>query len=225
MTDLYFAKSVKPDDGCDWTSVIIWRMNAIARARSRACFVPPPQPVRVCDVTPPQPRAVARKQQAVPLTAAGQLQKTHTGTVIYAGGEKRVQIRETATVWTAGPTENYDKLTGHRVGTRGHCRLLLESIRPIENSTRERHGGELSAQQLVALIQGKTLSYQGIMAAVKKQHPDVIITLEQIRKRLWGMQQSAFIDIERHDDMPVTYFTLNSVDPRFYPWSARNARG
>jgi hypothetical protein len=32
------------DDGRDYTSLIIWRMNAGARARSRACFLPPPVP-------------------------------------------------------------------------------------------------------------------------------------------------------------------------------------
>lgn len=220
MTNLHFAKSVKPDDGCDWTAVILWRMSAIARARSSACFVPAPRPVRVCEITPP------------PNTTAGALarkppqhcRKTHTATVIYPGGERRVQIRETATVWTASATENYDKITGYRAGNRGYCRLVLESIRPLEPHTAPRPGGELSAQALVALMQGNTLSYQGILSAVKKHHPDITISLSQIRKRVWGMLQSDFIDMECHDDLPVTRFTLLSVDPRFYTWSARNMR-
>lgn len=32
-TNLNFPKPVKPDDGCNWLPVILWRMNAGARAR------------------------------------------------------------------------------------------------------------------------------------------------------------------------------------------------
>jgi hypothetical protein len=38
-TNLNYPKPVKPDDGCNWLPVILWRMNAGARARSRSVFV------------------------------------------------------------------------------------------------------------------------------------------------------------------------------------------
>jgi hypothetical protein len=31
-TNLNYPKPVKPDDGCNWLPVILWRMNAGARA-------------------------------------------------------------------------------------------------------------------------------------------------------------------------------------------------
>lgn len=47
-TDLFYAKSSAViDDGCDHTALIIWRMNAGARARTRSAFVLPPVPVQV----------------------------------------------------------------------------------------------------------------------------------------------------------------------------------
>jgi hypothetical protein len=49
--------------------------------------------------------------------------------------EKTVKLRETATVWTSGSKENYDKKTGYRVGITSRCRLLLDTIKPIENPT------------------------------------------------------------------------------------------
>ncbi len=47
-TNLNYPKPVNPDDGCNWIPVILWRMNAGARARSRSVFVaaPRPEPVR-----------------------------------------------------------------------------------------------------------------------------------------------------------------------------------
>jgi hypothetical protein len=41
-TNLNYPKPVKPDDGCNWLPVILWRMNA-ARARSRSVFVAAPR--------------------------------------------------------------------------------------------------------------------------------------------------------------------------------------
>lgn len=38
-TNLNYPKPVNPDDGCNWIPVILWRMNAGARARSRSVFV------------------------------------------------------------------------------------------------------------------------------------------------------------------------------------------
>lgn len=32
-TNLNYPKPVKPDDGCNWLPVILWRMNAGARAQ------------------------------------------------------------------------------------------------------------------------------------------------------------------------------------------------
>jgi hypothetical protein len=43
-TNLNYPKPVKPDDGCNWLPVILWRMNAGARARSRSVFVAAPRP-------------------------------------------------------------------------------------------------------------------------------------------------------------------------------------
>lgn len=221
-TNLNYPKPVNPDDGCDWTAVILWRMNAGARARSRSCFVPAPRPVLVTRITAKPESRPSRRPAAV--TPSERLQKTHTATVIYSGGEKTVRIRETATVWTAGSKENYDKQTGHRVGTRGRCRLVLDSIKPIALKPDAKPSGDLSSQKLIALMKGKSLSYQAILMAVKKYHPDINITLDQIHKKVHGLMQSRFIGIERNDDLPVTHFTLRSVDPQFYVWSEKNAR-
>lgn len=199
-------------------------MNAGARARNRACYVPAPRPIQVNPVY-----RVAKPKKA-PLQAVntlGRWVKTHTATVITTKGEKTVKIRETATVWSAGSNENYDKLTGQRVGAPGRCRLLLESITPIVRKAKavpQKASGELSAQKLVALMKGKTLSYQGILTAIKKYHPDIKITLEQLQKRIWFMLQSKYVGIERHEDMPITHFTLKSVDPRYYAHSEKNVR-
>ncbi|WP_238380483.1 hypothetical protein [Enterobacter sichuanensis] len=73
-------------------------------------------------------------------------------------------------------------------------------------------------------MKGKTLSYQGILTAIKKYHPDINITLGQLQKRIWRMVQSKYVGIERHDDMPVTHFTLKSVDPRFYTHSEKSVK-
>ena len=101
--------------------------------------------------------------------------------------------------------------SGQRVGSIGRHRLLLESIKPL-NSTID----EVSAHQLVALMKGKTLSYQNILSAIKKHHPDAEITLRDLQKRISTMLASNHVGIIRHDDMPVPHFTLTSVDPRYY---------
>lgn len=82
----------------------------------------------------------------------------------------------------------------------------------------------LSAQALVAIMQGRTLSYQAILTAIARQHGEIKITLPQLQKRVFALLQSNLVDIRRHDDMPVTHFTLISVDPRFYALSDKNAR-
>ncbi|MFC0227439.1 hypothetical protein [Serratia aquatilis] len=47
-TEIVFAKSPHViDDGCDHSALIIWRMNANARACTRSAFVPAPVPVQV----------------------------------------------------------------------------------------------------------------------------------------------------------------------------------
>lgn len=82
----------------------------------------------------------------------------------------------------------------------------------------------LSAQALVAIMQGRTLSYQAILAAINREHGDITITLPQLQKRVFALLQSNLVEIHRHDDMPVTHFTLINVDPRFYALSDKNAR-
>ncbi len=157
-TNLNYPKPVNPDDGCNWIPVILWRMNAGARARSRSVFVAAPRPEPVPGITPKKP---VKRETAAP-AVSGRRRKTHTGTVIYYKGEKTVRLSEGATVWSAGPNEHFDKKTGQRVGSIGRHRLLLESIKPL-NSTID----EVSAHQLVALMKGKTLSYQNILSAIK----------------------------------------------------------
>ncbi|MEN3753796.1 hypothetical protein ABC733_17575 [Mangrovibacter sp. SLW1] len=59
--------------------------------------------------------------------------KTHTGTIITKDGEKKVQLRETATTWCAGKNETYDKFTGRRCGAPlTKRRLILSSVKPME---------------------------------------------------------------------------------------------
>lgn len=103
MTDLLYAKTTSADDGCDWGPVIIWRMNAGARARNRACYVPAPRPIQV---NPVYRVAKTKKAPVQAVNTSGRWLKTHTATVITAKGEKTVKIRETATVWSAGSNEN-----------------------------------------------------------------------------------------------------------------------
>lgn len=206
-TNLNYPKPVNPDDGCNWIPVILWRMNAGARARSRSVFVAAPRPEPVPGITPKKPV----KRETATAAVSGRRRKTHVGTVIYYKGEKTVRLSEGATVWSAGPNEHFDKKTGQRVGSIGRHRLLLESIKPL-NSTID----EVSAQQLVALMKGKTLSYQNILSAIKKHHPDAEITLRDLQKRISTMLTSNHVGIIRHDDMPVPHFTLTSVDPRYY---------
>ncbi|MDS7909043.1 hypothetical protein PTQ57_26845 [Klebsiella pasteurii] len=206
-TNLNYPKPVKPDDGCNWLPVILWRMNAGARACSRSVFVAAPRPVPVPGITP---QKLVKREAATP-TVSGRRRKTHTGTVIYSKGEKSVRISEGATVWSAGPTEHFDKKTGQRVGSIGRHRLVLESIKPLSKTT-----DEVSAQQLVALMKGKKLSYQNILSAIKKHHPGAEITLRDLQKRIATMLASNHVGIIRHDDMPVPHFTLTSVDPRYY---------
>lgn len=225
MTDLIYPKTTHCDDACDWTAVIIWRMNAGARARSRSCFVPAPRPIPVPGITVrTAPQVKSDRTTKIPATRNA---KTHTGVVIVSGGEKTVKLRETATVWTSGSKENYDKQTGYRVGVNSRCRLRLETIKPInaeDNLAPQKPSCQLSAQNLVAIMKGKTLSYHAIMQAVRKYHPDINITLEQLQSRVFGMLMSNYVGIQRHDDMPVPHFTLTSVDPRFYVHSEKNLR-
>lgn len=46
-TDVIYAKPFMTDDGCDHTALILWRMNANARARTGSLYVPVPLPVQV----------------------------------------------------------------------------------------------------------------------------------------------------------------------------------
>ena len=66
----------------------------------------------------------------------------------------------------------------------------------------------------MAIMKGKTLSYQGIMSAIKKYYPDIKISLDQLQKRVFALCMSNFVGIERHDDMPeaqkTSSFRLNS---------------
>lgn len=229
MTDIIYVDRTKhADDGCDWTNVILWRMNAGARARSRSVFVPAPRPIPVV-----KPRGATvtknKKNTSAPAEKNGRTIKTHTGTVIRARGELVVKLHETATVWSANGNENYDKSTGLRIGSPGRCRLLLETIKPIEKKSPKTTDvgfqvGELSAQALVAIMKGKTLSYQAILSSIKKHHPGNTMTMVQLQNRIKAMSGSKYVGLIRHDDMPVTHFTLNSVDPRFYVLSSKNLR-
>ena len=231
MTDIIYVDRTKhADDGCDWTNVILWQMNSGARACSRSVFIPAPRPIQVVK---PRGAALAKNKKTVSAPAAknGRTIKTHTGTVIRARGELVVRLHETATVWSANGNENYDKKTGLRIGAPGRCRLLLETIKPIEKKTDRTTDaevgypeGELSAQALVALMKGKTLSYQAILNSIKKHHPGNTMTMVQLQNRIKSMSGSKYVGLTRHDDMPVTHFTLNSVDPRFYALSSKNLR-
>ncbi|HDX9240082.1 TPA: hypothetical protein RQP16_003611 [Klebsiella michiganensis] len=208
-TNLNYPKPVNPDDGCNWLPVILWRMNAGARARSRSVFVAAPRPVPVPGITPKLPKPEKAKSEVT--KSVGRHTKTHSGTVIFPAGEKTVRLHETDVAWVASHRETYDKITGIRRGSAGHCSLKLDSIKPLKKTT-----PEVSAQQLVALMKGKTLSYQGILSAIKKHHPVSGITLRDLQKRISTMLASNHVGIIRHDDMPVPHFTLTSVDPRYY---------
>lgn len=145
-TNLNYPKPVKPDDGCNWLPVILWRMNAGARARSRSVFVAAPRPAPVPGITPQKPI----KREIIAPTVSGCRRKTHIGTVIYSRGEKNVRLSEGATVWSAGSNEHFDKKTGQRVGSIGRHRLVLESIRPLQASDAKQDAGSVTAQQLVS---------------------------------------------------------------------------
>ncbi|MCY3125381.1 hypothetical protein ECE26_12135, partial [Acinetobacter baumannii] len=106
----------------------------------------------------------------------------------------------------------------------GRHRLVLESIRPLRASDEQQDAGSVTAQQLVAVMKGKTLSYQGILALIQKHYPDCQVTIKELHDRVFGMFMSNYVGITRHDDMPVVHFTLNSVDPRYYIESAKNKR-
>lgn len=83
-TNLNYPKPVNPDDGCNWIPVILWRMNAGARARSRSVFVAAPRPEPVPGITPKKPV----KRETATAAVSGRRRKTHVGTVIYYKGEK-----------------------------------------------------------------------------------------------------------------------------------------
>lgn len=59
--------------------------------------------------------------------------KTHTGTVITKDGPKLKLLHETSSTWVIGKMECYRKDTGKRhFAEHTRCRLLLDSIMPIE---------------------------------------------------------------------------------------------
>lgn len=142
------------DDGCDYTSLIVWRMNAGARARSGAGFVMPPVPQQV--VPPLCKKTVTRSSKPKP--------------------------------------------------------------------TKRRSTDTTPADVLVSVMFGKTLTYRGILAALAKLHPECSLTLRQLQMRVFSMIESRYVGITRHDDMPVTHYTLYSIDPRFYTLSAAQKR-
>ncbi|EJN2863935.1 hypothetical protein NPT69_002864 [Salmonella enterica subsp. enterica serovar Yaba] len=122
----YGTDSKHVDDGCNHIDVILWRMNAGARARTRSAFVPAPKPEAFS-----APSESVRPRAAAVIPAAKKKGKTHTGTAIRKDGEHAVKLHETATTWCASPHESYDKITGKRIGAPGRCRLVLSSITPI----------------------------------------------------------------------------------------------
>ena len=227
MTELIYVDRTKfADDGCDWTPAILWQMNAGARARSRAVYVPAPRPVQVAEPSAPM---IRRAPVAVAPVDNNQenVTKTHTGIVIHTRGERIVRLHETATTWSVSCQENYDKRNGTRIGASGASCLMLETIKPVENKTVEEPKGdvELPAQALVAIMQNKTLSYQAILTSIKLRHPETRISMSQLQNRIKGMMQSKLVTMTRHDDLPVTHFTLGHVDPRFYALSSKNLKG
>jgi hypothetical protein len=226
MTELIYVDRTKfADDGCDWTPAILWQMNAGARARSRAVYVPAPRPVQVAE-----PSAPMIRRAPVTVTPSDKNQenvtKTHVGVVIHARGERIVRLHETATAWSVSGQENYDKRNGTRIGASGASCLMLETIKPVENKTVEEPKGdvELPAQALVAIMQDKTLSYQAILTTIKQRYPEARISMSQLQNRIKGMMQSKLVAMIRHDDLPVTHFTLGHVDPRFYALSSKNLK-
>lgn len=227
MTELIYVDRTKfADDGCDWTPAILWQMNAGARARSRAVYVPAPRLVQVAE-----PSAPMIRRAPVPVIPSDNNQenvtKTHVGIVIHTRGERIVRLHETATAWSVSGQENYDKRNGTRIGASGASCLMLETIKPVENKTVEEPKGdaELPAQALVAIMQDKTLSYQAILTTIKQRHPEARISMSQLQNRIKGMMQSKLVAMIRHDDLPVTHFTLGHVDPRFYALSSKNLKG
>ena len=227
MTELIYVDRTKfADDGCDWTPAILWQMNAGARARSRAVYVPAPRPVQVAEPSAPM---IRRAPVAVTSVDNNQenVTKTHVGIVIHTRGERIVRLHETATAWSVSGQENYDKRNGSRIGASGASCLMLETIKPVENKTVEESKGdvELPAQALVAIMQNKTLSYQAILTSIKLRHPETRISMSQLQNRIKGMMQSKLVTMTRHDDLPVTHFTLGHVDPRFYALSSKNLKG
>lgn len=138
-TNLNYPKPVKPDDGCNWLPVILWRMNAGARARSRSVFVAAPRPAPVPGITPQKPI----KREIIAPTVSGRRRKTHIGTVIYSRGEKNVRLSEGATVWSAGSNEHFDKKTGQRrtAGCRKRHRAAAGSRDERQNAFLPGHSG------------------------------------------------------------------------------------
>lgn len=228
MTELIYVDRTKyADDGCDWTPAILWQMNAGARARSRAVYIPAPRLVQVA-----KPSAPMIRRAPVAVTPGDNNQenvtKTHIGIVIHTRGERIVRLHETATAWSVSGQENYDKRNGTRIGASGASCLMLETIKPAESKAPEQEskaGGELAAQALVAIMQDKTLSYQAILTTIKQRHPEARISMSQLQNRIKGMMQSKLVAMTRHDDLPVTHFTLCHVDPRFYALSSKNLKG
>lgn len=132
-TNLNYPKPVNPDDGCNWLPVILWRMNAGARARSRSVFVAAPRPDPVPGITPQKPI----KREIIAPTVSGRRRKTHIGTVIYSRGEKNVRLSEGATAWSAGSNEHFDKKRASEsavLAVTVWCWRVSAHCRPATNS-------------------------------------------------------------------------------------------
>ncbi|MHA7847262.1 hypothetical protein [Serratia sp. D1N4] len=138
------------DDGCDYTALIIWRMNANARASTRSAFVPEPVPVQVM-----QPK-FSRKAAASKPAAKKKAKKV-----------------------------------------------------------------DFPAKNLVAVMLGKTLSYDAILAKLDRCHPGHGVTIRNLQTRINTMLKSSHCQITRHE-LPVPEFTLVHVDVQFYTNSEKS---
>lgn len=148
-TSVIFAKNPHAvDDGCDHTALIIWRMNANARARTCSTYVPMPVPVQVM------------------------------------------------------PAKFSKAATGKKV-TRKKAKKV-----------------DFPARDLVAVMIGKTMTYQAILTALDTQHPGHGITVRKLQTRITSMFKSPHAQITRHET-PVPEFSLTHVDERFYAKSAQ----
>ncbi|WP_416413769.1 hypothetical protein [Pantoea sp. App145] len=82
FSGLSYGKRYKPDDGCDWTEVIIWEMRKQARIRARINAVRP-VPVRVIEVNGNAERKTVKSKRAKagrkPASVAGRNSDTAAG--------------------------------------------------------------------------------------------------------------------------------------------------